>query len=267
MIEPFISLTTSKNQTYFDLEKSFKLLYTDLKSIPAEALLDTSKPAFSFISVERYESTKYKDELLIPLKQIIDQHKEEILSVIELVLPKLAEGWHRQKAEQFAFGEFEGKESICETFSNKEKLAKAPINNLDPERSVGSINNELKIRGAKNLSTASRHHVINKSLPAVDKKMDKRFMKMTSSDGEFTKVLDSWNNAQKELMKEGASAKESANISIEKQRNGDLSYLKSLGGRLHHLMRFRSSCLTVTFLRKIKMIDYTKKLDLPRIQL
>ena len=39
---------------------------------------------------------------------------------------------------------------------NQDKLNMAPIGNLDPERQVGFIQYELKLRGAKELGAASR---------------------------------------------------------------------------------------------------------------
>ena len=53
---------------------------------------------------------------------------------------------------------------------NQEKLEMAPVNNLDPERAVGFINYELKLRGAKELQAASRAHVKGKGVSLIEGK-------------------------------------------------------------------------------------------------
>ena len=113
---------------------------------------------------------------------------------------------------------------------DQEKLKMAPINNLDAERSVGSINYELGIRGSKNLTSASKNHVINKALRLTkDKVVDKKFKEM-----EKRKVLPSivevWDRKQEELSKEGMTSKEAQNLVVDRRRNLDLSKLKDMGG-------------------------------------
>ena len=46
----------------------------------------------------------------------------------------------------------------------KNKLKKAPIHNLNEERSVGFINYEISIRGKQHVESASRKMLINKSI-------------------------------------------------------------------------------------------------------
>ena len=67
-------------------------------------LLDLSQPAFDFVTPERFNSCLYSSELLQPSINIIEQYRSEIISVLELLLPKLAEGWARQRGEFFGFG-------------------------------------------------------------------------------------------------------------------------------------------------------------------
>ena len=73
-------------------------LYSDLISTDPAALLDLSRPAFKFISQERYDSCKWSEDILTSLENAISVHKDEVTKGIGLMLPKLAEGWHRQRA-------------------------------------------------------------------------------------------------------------------------------------------------------------------------
>ena len=50
---------------------------------------------------------------------------------------------------------------------DQDKLKGAPVSNLDAEKSVGSINHELKIRGANELKAASSSHVKSKGLSLI----------------------------------------------------------------------------------------------------
>ena len=113
---------------------------------------------------------------------------------------------------------------------DQEKLKKAAINNLDAERSVGSINYELGERGAKNLNSASRNHVISKALPLTkDKSVDTKFREMERKKV-MPAIVEAWNRKQEQLSKEGLSTKEAQNVVVDRRRNLDLSKLKEKGG-------------------------------------
>ena len=96
---------------------------------------------------------------------------------------------------------------------------------------VGSINHKLKIRGAKNLKTASSNLVKGKGLKLTQgQTMDKKFVKMTQKDGELPKIILAWEKKQKELKEQGLEDKEIANIAVDKRRNSDLAILRLEGG-------------------------------------
>ena len=104
------------------------------------------------------------------------------------------------------------------------KLQGAPINNLVAERSVGSTNYELKIRGNKQLKAASSAHVKGKVANMMNgQEMDKCFVKLVSKKGVLPAIMQKWEEKQKELKKDGLEAKEVGNISVYKQRNADLA--------------------------------------------
>ena len=113
---------------------------------------------------------------------------------------------------------------------DEDKLKNAPINNLDAERSVGSINYELKIRGSKNLTTASKNHVISKALALTKgKDTDRKFREMERKRV-LPAIVEAWDKKQEELSKEGLSSKEAQNLVVDRRRNLDLSKLKDKGG-------------------------------------
>lgn len=187
LVEPFISITTSTKVDYTKLQDTFPLLYHNISETEPEMLLDITQPAFSFTSQERFDSALYPQEIVASIQSAIDNYRGPIISVLKLLLPRLATSWARQRSEMFGFGGADQQEaggSLAKM--DQEKLNTAPINNLDPERSVGSINHELKVRGAKQLKAASRAHVKQQGLSLLkDQTIDNRFLKLTKKGAIF----------------------------------------------------------------------------------
>ena len=233
LIEPFLSLTTSSQTTWEKLMTAFPTLYKDLTSVKSELMLDLTKPALSFISQERFESCRYTSELLKPTEILIEAHRADIVSALNILLPRLAEGWARQRGNQFGFGEnAEDPSHLKVSGFDQEKLKEAPINNIPAERMVGSINHELKIRGAKNLKTASSSLVRGKGLELTKgQQIDvRKFKKLTENGGEIPNIIASWEKKQEDLKREGLDGKEMVNIAVDQRRNSDLALLSKEGG-------------------------------------
>ena len=233
LIEPFLSLTTSSNIDYMKLTIAMKQLYCNLTSTKPEELLDVSKPAFNFVSHKRFDSTLYNQDIITSLKKIIEQNSVRIVKVLSLVLPKLAYGFHRQRADVFGFGTFDPNSSLLVSKKNQNQLLKAPINNLSAERHVGSINYELKIRGAQQLKSASDTVVKAKSIDLIELKPVNEFDKfrnIVKANGQLVSIWKSWRDSQDNLEEKSLTAKELQNQHTDKMRNSDIEYLKSMGG-------------------------------------
>ena len=232
LVEPFVSLTSSSETNYNKLVEAFPQLYTDLTTTPSRLLLDLSNPAFKFISKKRFDSIKYPEVLLTGTKQVLEQYPDKVVSVLDILLPRLASGWELQRGDQFQFGKSPDPNANNQIRNmNQEKLVNAPINNLDPERAVGFINYELKLRGAKELSAASRAHVKGKGVDLIEgEEMPARFKKLTVTGGDLPLIMKEWEAKQAELKKEGMGDKEIQNLAVDKRRNADLSLLTAAGG-------------------------------------
>ena len=84
---------------------------------------------------------------------------------------------------------------------NQNKLKSAPINNLDAERSVGSIQYELNIRGKKNLKAASAAHVKNKGQNLIQGlTMPAQFRQLVTKNEKIDKILKVSVESQMELV-------------------------------------------------------------------
>ena len=69
-----------------------KQLYTDLISTPPQDFLDLSRPALKFISLQRFKSVLWNNDIINSLEKAISVYREEVITVIELMLPHLANG-------------------------------------------------------------------------------------------------------------------------------------------------------------------------------
>ena len=235
LIEPYLSLVTSSNTTWEKLQSAFPTLYTDLTTTKAELLLDLTTPAFKFVSVERFQHCSYSSDLLQPTMNVIEQYRSDVVSTLNILLTRLAEGWSRQRGEVFGFGNIEPKESNSSLIKIKDidqdNLKEAPVHNIDSERSVGKVNYELKLRGAKQLKLASSSMVKASASDLMEgKEVEKEHKKVSRKGGAIPEIIQKWEDKQKDLKKKGMDDKEIANISIDKQRNADLQNLIECGG-------------------------------------
>ena len=100
--------------------------------------LDKTKPAFKFLSQERFDHVKYSDELLKGLKCCIEKYRQQLVNVLTILLPRLVQRIETQRGGQYQFGE-----SVDESAPNQlqnmnlANIDNAPVHNLDSERAVG----------------------------------------------------------------------------------------------------------------------------------
>ena len=78
---------------------AFHQLYKDLQSTDPTVLLDVNKPAFAFVSQERFTSTRYDNDISEAILQVrpTSVYRAEIIKLIKMVLPSLAAGFLKQK--------------------------------------------------------------------------------------------------------------------------------------------------------------------------
>ena len=68
-----------------------------------ELLLDLTRPAFGFTSKERFDSVLYPKEIISSMETAIETYRGPVVSVLKLLLPRLATGWERQRGDMFWF--------------------------------------------------------------------------------------------------------------------------------------------------------------------
>ena len=201
LVEPYFSLTTSTNVPYSKLTPAMQQLYLDLTTTDPNQLLDISKPAFHFVSKERFKNCfgSWAPELLESVKTFVNIHSERVICVLKLVLPKCADGFYLQRGSVFGFGAFDPNSPMLVTNKDMSVLEKAPINNLTSERHVGSVNYGLSVHGEHQLSCVSSGIVKAKSYDIVELKPVDEFTKyrhFTKKDSSVQQILKRWSEKQ-----------------------------------------------------------------------
>ena len=253
LIEPYLSLTYFDQVDYEQLIPTMQQLYHDLTHTSPEQLIDITKPAFKFVDQKRFDSLKWNKEILTSLSAHITANKENVLKILNLLLPVLADGFFVQRGNVFGFGDFDPTSEKLVTNHDIAILKQAPINNLDAERSVGSINYELDRRGPKQLSAAGSAHVKAKSVDLVELHPVDEFKQFGKKAKRVNSLVTEWSAEQAKLEESGLSRMEVSRVSAEKRKLSDLEKLVAQGGP------FTRSKQVDDFLKRKRLSDKDKQ--------
>ena len=171
---PFSRLLFDNETTYSVLMECFPKLYNELISVQAGKLI-TSEHVLKFTSEDHHKKSLPKQCLVDSIVNCANLFRHEVLQLLNIMLPKLAEGFANQRGAIFGFGPCSEQDTgtvlkISKAEERKrQKLEKAPVHNLKEEKSVGEINYELHIRGKEHLEAVSRKLVLNKNMDVLDK--------------------------------------------------------------------------------------------------
>ena len=183
---PYLSLLLDTDTKYDTLIETFPLIYNDLLAADKDKLLQTDVKVINFVNQKKFENSLPKKCLRESVNNCSIQYGKEVKKLLEIILPRLAEGFSEQRGAIFGFGpkaEEDTKKLLkISTIDDakKMKLQQAPVHNLNEERSVGFVNYEIQIRGKKYLDVVSRKLVANKSmdiLQAADQHDLKKYRK------------------------------------------------------------------------------------------
>ena len=120
-------------------------------------MCETSKQVFHFVDKEMFTSSLPDADVCLFIDECAAKHKDEIAELMRMMISKIADGFDLQRGAVFGFGTHANDDTetlfkvVNATEEEKEELDHTSVHNLGEERSVGSINNEIKIRGKRNL--------------------------------------------------------------------------------------------------------------------
>ena len=235
---PFQSLLAANETNYSTLLSAFPILYTELKAVIPEDLCTTTNQVLHFVPEDIFKNVlkHTKDVILHSIATNVSEYKSEVVNLLKLMLPKLADGFAMQRGKIFGFGPEAESESITFKISSAtteelQKLDTTSTHNLGEERSVGLLNYELGIRGKTNLETSSRKLILNKSFDLLEKSgklSNYRSFRKASQDIKLMKI--EWNEKMKKMEEEGNLKKDVDNNHVGNIMYSDLEYLKARGG-------------------------------------
>ena len=229
LIQPYLNITYFHPMTYSELIPAMHLLYNDLLNCNPVNLLDLTQPAFNFVSHDRFQqSNTWPKEIVTDVQTFIQLHQSRVVPILQAVLHRMADGFLKQRGHVFGFARGSNEELCLD--SSDSNLDMAPINNLDSERDVGTINYELKIHGAKQLACSSKSHVKAKLVDLVELKPKEEFRKHYKNATAVSEIMQVWNDTQLSLMKQGLSSKEAQLLVSDQRKVKDLQFLQEFGG-------------------------------------
>ena len=257
--KPFEALLIDVDTKYSTLSVAFPKLYKELTTIDGKDMLTTSQHIFHFVSKETFEMCLPGEEVCSLLDECATEHQDQIIALINMMTAKIADGFDLQRGAVFGFGTHadDDKGSLFKiseaTPREKDDLEKATVHNLREERNVGSINNELKIRGKRNLESASRKLVLNKSFDLVMKADPKKYLSFRKPAQNIAKLKRNWLDKMQDLEDASLATKDAVNKHIEFIKYKNLASLKSKGGP------FDSSHQVMDFMQGSESVDEKNK--------
>ena len=228
--------------SYDTLLQAFPTLYQELNNIKGTDMLNTGRQSFNFVENNIFKKSLPKECILHSINSCMCEYKREVLNILNVLLPMLAEGFSIQCGALFGFGlkanESTGTLLKLSTASAavKEKLNQAPIHNLNEKRSVGFITREVNIRGTDQLEPASKKKMIlNKSINLLEKSLHKpkKFLSFEKASESINEIKLKWTEKLKKHQADGYSKQECLNLRKESERLEIREFLKSqaLAGR------------------------------------
>ena len=197
-------------------------------------MLDLTQLAFNFVSHDRFPQTNsWPKEIVTEVQTFLQLHQSRVVPLLQADLHRMADGFLKKRGHVFGFATGSN-EDLC-LDSLDPNLDMAPINNLDSERDVGTINYKLKIRGAKQLASSCKSHVKAKLVDLVELKPNEEFRKHYKNATAVSEIMQVWNETQLSLMKQGLSLKETQLLVSDQRKVRDLQFLQEFGGPFSHV--------------------------------
>ena len=131
--------------------------YSTLAGWPFQSSMSLLQLTYHFVSKEIFETCAPGKAVCEAIDECSKSYANQVVALMKMMITKIADRFDLQRGAIFGFGT-DAKDDTGPllkvadlTEEEKRELDKATVHNLAEERNVGSINNELKIRGKRNL--------------------------------------------------------------------------------------------------------------------
>ena len=96
LVEPFL-YRQHLLQQHSKLVPTFQQLYLDLQETEPCKLLNLNKAALTFITDSQFTHSRYSIEICRSIEAICEFYKPQVLKILNVILPDLAEAFQKQK--------------------------------------------------------------------------------------------------------------------------------------------------------------------------
>ena len=101
---PFLSLLLDTETNYDTLLERFPVFCTDLTEVNLDSVMQTKDKVCKFVSEKRLKDSLPKPYLLETLEEYVKQSSKEIKHLLNIILPRIADGFSEQRGTMFGFG-------------------------------------------------------------------------------------------------------------------------------------------------------------------
>ena len=100
---PFQTLLIAKETNYSTLLACFPVLFDELNSIDPQKMCTTKEQVFNYVSDDIFKSAlkEIKGVVLESIDETLNSYKEEVINLLHLILPRMAEGFSMQRGRIF----------------------------------------------------------------------------------------------------------------------------------------------------------------------
>jgi hypothetical protein len=241
VVSPYHALTKSVHATHSRLKVTFTALHHQLQyNSVTDAFFTFEYPAFESIPVNLFQAVKldYSPEVVTSITDMANQNMEECITLVQMILPELANTLAMQRGKYYDFGDFPREYQVEEQTQN---IDATPVHNLQMERLCGQM--DTRISGRGNIETASRGLVLKHSAHLVEElspEQRSHFRKMGANVAAYKKSAKDWIIKQKSIEVENLAKKEGDALKKEAKKLATLNILKRHGGPFSSLEEVES---------------------------
>ena len=227
LVEPFYAMTITKGATHSSLKTFYRDLHSSMSQPVSAEFFMFKEPAFLGVSKDLFDRIKesYGLSVVDSVTQVSDQYKEEMVKVINLMLPELRTVLARQRRD-YGLDEdnFPAQFPVDDQADN---IDDTPVHNIGMERLCGTV--DYRVKKMMTLSAVSRSMVLEKTsdLRKGDTSSIRSFRNAVKAKRE---VELQWSEKVKEKFAKGVDVKQLLAQQKERKRLDMLDMLKVVGG-------------------------------------
>ena len=102
---PFHSLMMDKDTNYSVLLKAYPSLHKELLTVSPLMVLQTKEQVFNFVPKTIFLASRSNEKLIEHLDNTVPEYKDEITTLVRILMKRFADGLQLQKGAIFGFGE------------------------------------------------------------------------------------------------------------------------------------------------------------------